>query len=678
MAGKAPAAATADPSPGLRGARAADRSRRSCCCSRSPPPRLWLPGKRTSLEALVQGIRDVDTATATASPRRSPRAGASPACTRRRADALVRTVLIAPDGATRLETVGGPRRRRVPSIVDLAPAAGWDEREAHDLYGVALRRPRAAAAARRRTTPDLGSWTVPVRGHDTYQVAVGPIHAGVIESGHFRFHVVGDRILHLDARLFYKHRGLERAAEGATLDRRRRLRRRAPAPRARSPTASPTRRPARSVLGLEPTAELARARTILLELERTWSHLNDIAAVCAGVGLAAGNNLFAALTERARRLNARLTGHRFLFGTVQVGGSGLALDAARGAGRSRGAASIRADSERGWRELLFNFSFQDRLPDIGVVTATRRARSAPSAPRARAAGIADDARPTARARLRRVRAGRPRPRRRRRARPARAARPRAAPDIRRCSTGCSTGRSPPPMRAPDGRAADRRRPRREPARRDQLRRRAKRTTGRAAPPPHRLVRQLAGRRPRRGRQPAARLPAHQQELRALLRLRRPLMLTLLRDLRRLRTTSTCRAPDRGRSLAIRHVDAGSCNGCEHELTLTISPYYDLQRYGLGIVASPRHADVLLVTGTVTTRMREPLLDRLQRHARTPPRRRARRLRTRPRRARHRRRASPARRGAPARRPAHPRLPALPDQIAAALLELIDQTNQAPA
>src|SRR5260370_18783035 len=63
----------------------------------------------------------------------------------------------------------------------------------------------------------LADWTVPVRGHDPYQVAVGPIHAGVIESGHFRFHVVGDRILHLDARLFYKHRGLERAAEGATL-----------------------------------------------------------------------------------------------------------------------------------------------------------------------------------------------------------------------------------------------------------------------------------------------------------------------------------------------------------------------------------------------------------------------------------------------------------------------------
>lgn len=85
------------------------------------------------------------------------------------------------------------------------------------------------------------------------------------------------------------------------------------------------------------------------------------------------------------------------------------------------------------------------------------------------------------------------------------------------------------------------------------------------------------------------------------------MLTLLRDLRRLRRTVALPRPDRGRSLAIRHVDAGSCNGCEHELTLVSSPYHDLQRFGLGVVASPRHADVLLVTGAVTTRMREPLL-----------------------------------------------------------------------
>jgi Ni,Fe-hydrogenase III small subunit len=89
------------------------------------------------------------------------------------------------------------------------------------------------------------------------------------------------------------------------------------------------------------------------------------------------------------------------------------------------------------------------------------------------------------------------------------------------------------------------------------------------------------------------------------------MFALLRDLRRLRLQIDLTAPPRGRSLAIRHVDAGSCNGCEHELTLATSPHYDFQRYGLNVVASPRHADLLLVTGPVTTRMRQALLTAYQ-------------------------------------------------------------------
>jgi len=63
----------------------------------------------------------------------------------------------------------------------------------------------------------------------------------------------------------------------------------------------------------------------------------------------------------------------------------------------------------------------------------------------------------------------------------------------------------------------------------------------------------------------------------------------------------------GRSLAIREVDAGSCNGCELEIHALNNAFYDLERFGLRFVASPRHADVLLVTGPVTRNMREALL-----------------------------------------------------------------------
>jgi Ni,Fe-hydrogenase III small subunit len=62
----------------------------------------------------------------------------------------------------------------------------------------------------------------------------------------------------------------------------------------------------------------------------------------------------------------------------------------------------------------------------------------------------------------------------------------------------------------------------------------------------------------------------------------------------------------GRSLAIREVDAGSCNGCELEINALSNVFYDLERFGLKFVASPRHADVLLVTGPVTKNMREAL------------------------------------------------------------------------
>jgi len=70
----------------------------------------------------------------------------------------------------------------------------------------------------------------------------------------------------------------------------------------------------------------------------------------------------------------------------------------------------------------------------------------------------------------------------------------------------------------------------------------------------------------------------------------------------------------GRSLSIREVDAGSCNGCELEINALSNAFYDLERFGLRFVASPRHADVLLVTGPVTKNMREALV---RTHAATP-------------------------------------------------------------
>src|SRR3954447_13972321 len=81
----------------------------------------------------------------------------------------VRTLLVSPDGATRLESVAA---QDAVTIVDLVPAAGWDEREAHDLCGVPFNGHAPLRPLVDHTAP-LADWTVPILGHDSYQVAVG-------------------------------------------------------------------------------------------------------------------------------------------------------------------------------------------------------------------------------------------------------------------------------------------------------------------------------------------------------------------------------------------------------------------------------------------------------------------------------------------------------------------------
>lgn len=279
---------------------------------------------------------------------------------------------------------------QIETIVDLVPGGQWDEREAHDLYGLRFDgheplRPLVDHPA------ETAAWTTPVEGNGVHQVAVGPVHAGVIESGHFRFHVVGERILHLDPRLFYKHRGLERAAEGRRLADGLIFAQRACGACAVT-NAVAYAQACESALGLLPPRELRRARTFLLEMERLYNHLNDLAAVCAGVGFATGNMAFAALKERALRLNQEICGHRFLFGSVEVGTSRVVVPASI-AGRLRGGLrELREDAARVWREVRFSASVQARLGGVGVLDREAAARLGAVGPTARASGLGQDAR----------------------------------------------------------------------------------------------------------------------------------------------------------------------------------------------------------------------------------------------------------------------------------------------
>lgn len=278
----------------------------------------------------------------------------------------------------------------VETIVDLVPAAQWDEREAHDLHGLRFEGHEPLRPLLKHPA-DSAQWTTPVEGRGVHQVAVGPVHAGVIESGHFRFHVVGERILHLDPQLFYKHRGLERAAEGLELADGIVYAQRACGACAVT-NAVAYAQACEGALGQLPPRELRRARTLLLELERLYNHLNDLGAVCAGVGFATGNTAFAALKERALRLNRELGGHRFLFDTVEIGVSRLQLSS-RLAGQAREQLrDLRQDAARVWREVRFSASVQARLDGVGVLDREAAGRLGAVGPTGRASGLARDTR----------------------------------------------------------------------------------------------------------------------------------------------------------------------------------------------------------------------------------------------------------------------------------------------
>lgn len=282
------------------------------------------------------------------------------------------------------------RDGHVDTIVDLVQSAAWDEREAHDLHGfqfIGHRQMRALAAH----PNELDAWTTPVIGDGVHQVPVGPIHAGIIESGHFRFHVIGERILAMDPRLFYKHRGLEHAAEGRQVKDAIAFAQRACAACAVTNTVAYAQA-AEMAHGLVPNRELRIARTLVLELERLYNHLNDISAICAGVGFTPGAMTFAALKDRAQHINAHLTGHRFLFNSIGVGHGRFEISAATADAIRQKLRELRVDATAAWRDLEFAVPVQARLGGVGVLGRDNALGLGAVGPAARAAGVRHDLR----------------------------------------------------------------------------------------------------------------------------------------------------------------------------------------------------------------------------------------------------------------------------------------------
>ncbi len=247
-----------------------------------------------------------------------------------------------PDRRVELQVRLDPSNPAVPSLGRLSFPASRFEREIHDLFGIVpighpfLRplvlhqhwpegwRPMLHDAGEpppMRT--DAGPFPfVEVEGPGVYEIPVGPVHAGLIEPGHFRFSVVGETILKMKARLWFVHRGVERLFEGRDVEAAVPLAERISGDSAIGHSLAYCLA-VEEACGIELHEEAAKLRALLLELERVHNHVADIGALCNDVGFGLAQARALTLRELLLRLNADVTGHRLLRGAIRPGGVSL-------------------------------------------------------------------------------------------------------------------------------------------------------------------------------------------------------------------------------------------------------------------------------------------------------------------------------------------------------------------
>jgi Ni,Fe-hydrogenase III large subunit/Ni,Fe-hydrogenase III component G len=232
-----------------------------------------------------------------------------------------------------------PEEARFPSIAAEIPAVNWQEREIQDWFGlVAEGHPNPRRVALHDNWPDVAPLrkgfaidTVlppfegerhiyrPTLGEGVFQIPVGPIHAGIIEPGHFNFAVAGEPILYLQLRMFYVHKGIEKRFEQLPVNRAVYLAESISGDSSFSHgTAFCQAVEQAAVVEIPPRAK--QMRTLLLELERVYNHVADIGAIATDVGFIIANAHASRLRETILRLNEELTGSRLLRGMVCPGG----------------------------------------------------------------------------------------------------------------------------------------------------------------------------------------------------------------------------------------------------------------------------------------------------------------------------------------------------------------------
>jgi Ni,Fe-hydrogenase III large subunit len=258
---------------------------------------------------------------------------------------IVRAALAAAQGVIVLELLLAADAPHYPGLEDAFPAAGRMQRAVHDLNGAASTDRDQRPWLRHSGWPDgyrplvdgtpagLGSEAgqasaavpdryafVRVEGDGVHEIPVGPVHAGIIEPGHFRFSIVGEKVLRLEERLGYTHKGIEQRFAGMTLAAGHRLAARVSGDSA----AAYSWAYAQALEGLcaaEVPARAARLRAVCLELERIANHLGDLGALGNDAGFAFGLSQFSRLKEALLRATEQAWGQRYLMDAIVPGGT---------------------------------------------------------------------------------------------------------------------------------------------------------------------------------------------------------------------------------------------------------------------------------------------------------------------------------------------------------------------
>ena len=295
-----------------------------------------------------------------------------------------------------LRTLLESRSPQLPSHVPYYPAADRMERHMHDLLGIVfLNHPDTRRWTRHQAWPDdrfplqpefpaAGDPPaatpadsdypfVPIHGAGVEEIPVGPVHAGVIEPGHFRFQAVGEEVLALEARLGYAHKGIEKIATGRDTQGLVRL-----AARVSGDTA--VAHAWAACMAMEQAAQVSvppRAnvmRAVLLERERVANHLGDIGAICNDVAFTFAYYQFSRLRELWLREQLQVFGHRLLMDRIIPGGVAVDMDEPGITTLREGMRALRRELPPLLSVLDDHPSLEDRLIGTGVLSGQTAAR----------------------------------------------------------------------------------------------------------------------------------------------------------------------------------------------------------------------------------------------------------------------------------------------------------------